>query len=307
MIRQLVMPSPRSARESTETASLLALLRAEFPTVELREASHGTALDVLPLDVERWSAEPFDAFAFDEQVFAAAGDAPFALQLVGAPAGPLPPLALEVLTRYQCLVHRRNAHSATPRFDGVLAEHLRLHDLSRPLVRADHSHALDTWQWVLRLAPDAGLALQAAALFHDVERLVSESGRRIEQHAADYQAFKDAHARAGADLAIEALRRAGVDAASCEQVHGLVSRHERPGDDEELARLNDADALSFFSLNAPGFERYYGPTHTAKKVAYTLGRLRPQQRWRLGHLRVPASIRHAIATSDIATGGRGPG
>src|SRR5205814_582070 len=83
-------------------------------------------------------------------------------------------------------------------FDKVLARHCELHDMNKPLVAADFDHARDTWRWVLRLAPHASLAVQVAALFHDVERLASESEARIEHRAADYEAFKKAHAAAGA-------------------------------------------------------------------------------------------------------------
>jgi hypothetical protein len=65
------------------------------------------------------------------------------------------------------------------------------------------------------------------------------------------------------------------------RVAELVAWHERPGRDEELLLLNDADALSFFSLNSSGFLDYYGPAHTARKVLYTLDRMRPSARRRL--------------------------
>jgi hypothetical protein len=214
-----------------------------------------------------------------------------ALHLVGAQGEGLAAAALELLTRYQGLVGRRNEASSAPVFDRILARHRSLHDMSKPLVRADYLHALDAWQWVLRLEPAAGLAVQVAALFHDVERLLSEADARVEHHAADYQAFKDRHAARGAELTCALLEELDVDLATRERVRWLVKKHERPGADAALTLLNDADALSFFALNSSGFVRYFSPEHTRRKVAYTLARLRPQHHARLECMRLVPTIR----------------
>jgi hypothetical protein len=182
-------------------------------------------------------------------------------------------------------VGRRNAASATPLFDRVLERHRAHHDLGKPLVRADWAHAVDVWQWVIRLDPEAGLAVQLAALFHDVERLVSEADVRVEHRADDYQAFKDEHARRGAEMADQALTAAGVDARTRDQTARLIAGHERG-----LSLLSDADALSFFSLNSPGYRDYFGPEATRKKIAWTLARLRPEARERLETVRLRPDI-----------------
>jgi hypothetical protein len=165
-------------------------------------------------------------------------------------------------------------------------------------VSADYDHARDTWRWVLRLHPEASAAVQIAALFHDVERLVSESDQRIEHHAPDYAKFKDAHAAAGARLTAAALVGLGAPPGLVGRVAELVATHERPAGDEDKALLNEADALSFFSLNAPGFARYYGPAHTAKKVAYTLARLEPRGRQVLREIRHRADIARLIEACE---------
>ncbi len=171
---------------------------------------------------------------------------------------------------------RRNADSANPTFDRILDCHCALHDMQKPLVKADYEHALDTWQWVLELEPEAGLALQVAALFHDIERLSSEASVRIEHRAPDYQAFKDEHARKGALFAACSLDRAGLPTSEIPHVTDLVAGHERPRAQGEAALLADADVLSFFSHNISGFLRCYGPSHTRLKIAWSLRRLRPE-------------------------------
>jgi hypothetical protein len=149
---------------------------------------------------------------------------------------------------------------------------------------------------VLRLSPDASLAVQLAALFHDLERLRSEPRERREQRAGDYQAYKRRHAREGARFAVRVLAAAGVHPAVLERTGRLIAGHDEPasGRDRELAHLVDADALSFFSLNSPGFLDAYGPAHTRQKVAFTLARLSLEGRSRLGQLRLRPAIRRLI-------------
>lgn len=171
------------------------------------------------------------------------------------------------------------------RVQRVLHAHRTLFDLTKPLVAADYDHALDTWRWLLRLDLGASPALQLAGLFHDVERLESEPEQRIEHLAPSYQDFKTAHARAGASRAASVLDSAGLPRALVTRTQWLIESHETPGDDEELAALNDADGLSFFSLNAWGFAEYFGLEHTRRKVTYTLNRMRPRARRYLARFR----------------------
>lgn len=227
----------------------------------------------LALDADAWCDPDTPLLTFDRLVHAAEdGMAPgFIIVLRGERTAEA---ARQIALRYQRLFAKRNDASASARFDALLRAHLALHDRGKPLVRADHDHAIDVWQWVLKLAPHASEALQIAALFHDIERLASEADRRIEQHAADYLAFKQRHAAVGAGTVLSVLRDLQVPAAVAERAVALVARHEQPTSDEDLRILNDADALSFFGLNSAGFLAYFGEAHTRTKVAYTLGRMR---------------------------------
>jgi hypothetical protein len=239
--------------------------------------------DALQVSLAEWQSTRLDLLRLDNEIHEreAAGNA-FCVQLLG---GRRDAMAFfeQVLTRYQRLLPFVRAPD--PAVSRVLARHRVLFDLSKPLVRADYDHALDTWRWTLRLDLGASRALQLAALFHDIERLRSEPEQRVEHLAADYQAFKHAHAQSGALLSAEVLSDCGLPAAVVQRVQQLVARHEAPGEDEELAALNDADALSFFSLNSWGFARYFGPDHSRVKVAYTLGRMRPVARRYLARFR----------------------
>jgi hypothetical protein len=262
-----------------------ASLEREFPTVRF-ERAHGAAINDVVIDAEEWrSVERFDAF--DRALSARPGGDTLAVW----GARDVEAATLEVVTRYQRFVGRRNDASRTPLFDAVLGAHRALHDVDKPLVRADLDHALDTWQWMLRLEPEATLAAQLAALFHDVERLESEADERVEHRAADYQSFKDAHARRGAERCFDVLRAAGVTEDVAARVRAIVAVHERRGADPEVDLLNDADALSFFSLNSPGYLDYFGEAQTRKKLAYTSSRASSRARDRLASVRLRPDVR----------------
>ena len=74
---------------------------------------------------------------------------------------------------------------------------VKVDDIVQDAVRRDH--ALDVWQWVLRLSPSAGLAVQLAALFHDVGRLLSEVDRAAQPSAGEAPALELGYAEQGAN------------------------------------------------------------------------------------------------------------
>lgn len=284
---------PARGRASTLPPGAVETLAREFPTVSFAVVDGQPSTPEVSIDVAAWRRPDFDFWAFDRWLDAVDARG-FAVWILGGEAHEPWTTALEVLTRAQRLVRRRNRSSGGPAFDRLLERHRALHELSKPLVRADYDHALDVWQWMLRLAPDAGLEVQAAALLHDVERLVSEPDLRVEHHARDYHVFKDAHAAAGAALAARTLADAGFDAVVQARVSELVCRHERPSDDLDASLLNDADALSFFSLNSAGFLDYFGLEHTSRKIAYTLARLGPRAKERLDRVRLRPDVARLV-------------
>lgn len=260
------------------------LVTREHPAVAISLGDTVHPCDAV-IDGAAWACVR-DFSAFDEAVSRARTDA----IVVHGAERELARTACEVLTRYQRHVERRNAASSLPVMNAVLRAHAELHDVMKPLVAADFDHALDTWQWMLRLEPHAPLAAQCAALFHDVERLESEAERRVEHLAPDYQAFKDTHAKRGAARAEIVLRDAGVDAPTASRAAEIIASHERRGHDPDVDLLNDADGLSFFSLNSPGYADYYGPEQTRRKIAYTLARIGEKARKRLELVRLRADV-----------------
>lgn len=290
MLEQLSVIFPSGSWNESHRGSLSASVAREFPSIFV---SFDTEPQRTPdLSVSQWDRRDFDSWHFDTQLDDLARE-PFTL-LIADDRGDRPQFPLEVLNRAQRVIGRRNHHSQGQTFDKVLRRHRALHDLSKPLVRADYNHALDVWQWVLRLDSGASCALQLAALFHDIERLQSEADVRVEHLAADYQRFKDAHARAGADITRDVLAEAGVAPGVRERVAELVAVHERQSSDPEVALLNDADALSFFSLNSGGYADYFGPEQTRKKIAYTWNRMRDGAKRKLSTVHLRDDVRQML-------------
>jgi hypothetical protein len=252
------------------------------------------------LDALAWQRPTSQLLDFDKRVHDAEERVRHAARpLILAPRGELEPdlallVASQIVTRYQRLFWRQNQDSTGARFELLLGRLRALHDLGKPLVRADFDHALDVWQWVLQLRRDASEGLQIAALFHDVERLSSEPERRIEHQAGDYLAFKRRHAAEGARRLAAELHALGYSEPEREHACRLVREHEQPGDDPELNLLNDADGLSFFALNSPGYLAYFGAEQTRKKVAYTLRRMGERARSLLQHVRLAPAVERWI-------------
>jgi hypothetical protein len=285
---------PASARRLLEEAA------AEHLQVSIGVGGP-SGLPEIALDTAPWRASRLDLWAIDVEARRLADAGPFALRLRGADAADV---VAEVLTRFQRLAPRRNAGSRGERFDLLLRAHRAIHPLDRPLARADFEHTLDTWQWTLRLDPGASIALQAAALLHDIERLTSEVGRRIEHEAPDYRTFKAEHARRGAVMAEVVLVAVGYDPVIARRAGSLIAHHEEGRVDAEARLLAGADALSFFSVNAHGFLDYFGPAHTRRKVAYTLSRLGAEALPRLHLIRCRPEVEAMIrAVIGEATGG----
>jgi hypothetical protein len=111
-------------------------------------------------------------------------------------------VACQVLGRYQRFLDRRNAFSSGRSFDAVLRGHRGAY--GPDVVGCER--ALDRWQWLLRIAPNASVAAQIAALFRN-------TGSHIERitHAAGYT---DA-------IAVRAMRVAHDNDPEVEDAEGL--------------------------------------------------------------------------------------
>ncbi len=139
------------------------------------------------------------------------------------------------------------------------------------LVPEDPGHADNTLEWLLRLEPDASEALQLAALAHDIDRAIVE----IKVKRADfddYDVFKAAHARHGAELLRPILTACDVANDIVEEACRLVVVHEVGGDaDADL--LKDADSISYFDVNLALYYQREGWQETLRRSLWGYSRL----------------------------------
>jgi hypothetical protein len=186
----------------------LDLLARELPSVRIELTDACGVCDAI-VEADAWTAAT-DLDALDAAVESSPSDA---LSIRGT-SEQLALVATQVLGRYQRFLDRRNSFSSSRSFDVILRGHRGVYGADV----AGCERSLDRWQWLLRVAPNASVAAQIAALFRN-------AGRHIERvtHAAGYA---DA-------IAVRAMRLA----------------HDN---DPEV---EDAEGLSFLSLESAGASR----------------------------------------------------
>lgn len=143
-------------------------------------------------------------------------------------------------------------------------------------VPEDPRHAENTLEWLLRLDPGAGQALQIAALSHDIDRAVED--RKVRRaDFDDYDVFKAAHARNGAGILRTILEECGVDQPVRDEACRLVICHE-VGGDPSSDLLKDADSISFFDTNLPLYYQREGLEETRRRCIWGYRRLSPRMK-----------------------------
>src|SRR4051794_40742317 len=126
------------------------VLQREFPHLPWVSPA-APVPDAVVIDERSWHDPSVDLYHWDVIVLGLHAQRGWLLVRPEAALEPATETLLQVLTRYQRLAPRVNAHSRDEVFLCALSVHRSLHDLQKPLVRADYEHALDVWQWVLRL------------------------------------------------------------------------------------------------------------------------------------------------------------
>ena len=130
----------------------------------------------------------------------------------------------------------------------------------------DIFHSINTLEWVLKLDPNADIALQIAALGHDIERGLED--RTVKARNYDtFDEFKQAHALNSAGILVKIMEECGVDQNITDDVAHLVANHEVGGNDREDL-LKNADVISFFHVCLPLYFDRRGPETTRKRCVW---------------------------------------
>ncbi len=149
-------------------------------------------------------------------------------------------------------------------------------------VPEDPRHADNTLEWLLRLEPDADDALQLAALAHDIDRAIEELKVKRTDFD-DYDAFKAAHARNGAEILRPILTECGVERHIVDEACRLVEVHE-VGGDFRSDLLKDADSISYFDVNLPFYYRREGWNEAKRRSSWGYRRLSPEAKEIVKHI-----------------------
>lgn len=300
---RLCAMSPRARLEtvcllSQGRAPAVSRLRREMPSVSIANATVAPPSAVVVHAAAWRSGSSFTGVDRMVEILR-----PRAITIV-APASSIEDIAIEVLTRCQRFLDRRNRASTGVLFDALLDLHERMHDRRKAHRAAEHDRALDEWQWLLRLAPEATLELQLAALFHGIEPTARgrEAGSRVELDGRLWPGleppseprFEEGRARRGGDRTFDVLRSAGVDAATASRVRTLISERDARGGGPERGLLHDAAALSFFSLASPSYADCFGLEQTRRKVGQVLARMSGAARRRLANVRLRDDVRACL-------------
>jgi len=138
-------------------------------------------------------------------------------------------------------------------------------------VPEDPVHSKNTLKWVLKLKPNADVALQIAALGHDIERAIEEKKVKRKDFES-YNEFKKEHAVSSVKILERIMMDCGVNKDLIEDVCSLVIHHEVGGDGRSNI-LKDADSLSFLDVNLPYYFSRNDVEETRKRILWSYQRL----------------------------------
>lgn len=136
--------------------------------------------------------------------------------------------------------------------------------------KTEYDHLYSVWQWVLKLKPDADIALQLAALGHDIDRSIEDRRKRREDFAI-YDEYKKEHALLSAKIMCEILQKHGFDEATIAKVKKLIENHE-VGGEGDVEVLKEADSITYFN-SLSHYRQMHTPEQTIDKIKFMYNRL----------------------------------
>ena len=165
-------------------------------------------------------------------------------------------------------------------------------------VPEDPIHAENVLEWLLKLKPEAGEALQIAALAHDIDR--ADERRKIQRsNFNDYDKFKAAHANNSAIILKEILDECQVEQSIIDESCRLVKGHEIGGD-LHLDLIKDADSISFFEVNMPLYFQREGYEETLNRCLWGYKKLSQKMKETAYHISYSQNLLNKILHETIS-------
>ncbi|MFA6098804.1 MAG: HD domain-containing protein [Patescibacteria group bacterium] len=143
----------------------------------------------------------------------------------------------------------------------------------KSVAEEDYVHSQLTWKNVLKLKTNADIALQVAALGHDIDRSFPE--RRVKKEDfKDYNEYKKQHSFVSAKIISELMSECHFEEKIIDKTRYLIENHEIGGG-EEINVLMNADSLAFFEYNIPFYLKRNGEEKAKQKIQFMYNRLSP--------------------------------
>ncbi len=136
--------------------------------------------------------------------------------------------------------------------------------------KTEYGHSQSVWQWVLQLKPDADIALQIAALGHDIDRSFQDY-RIMKARFATYDEYKKTHVLLSAKIICDILKKHDFDQVTIDKVRHLIENHEIGGEGD-IAILTEADSMTFFN-NLQHYRDNHTAQETIDKIKFMYNRL----------------------------------
>ncbi len=143
--------------------------------------------------------------------------------------------------------------------------------IAQSVIPEDSRHADNVLEWLLRINPNADIALQLAALAHDIDR-ANEATRVQRADFDNYDSFKAAHANNSATILQKVLQEYRVKSSLINEACRLVALHEIGGDPRSNL-LKDVDSISYFEVNMPLYLDREGCEETLRRCIWGYNRL----------------------------------
>ena len=169
-------------------------------------------------------------------------------------------------------------------------------------------HHLKVLEWVRELDSNPSQALELAALFHDIDRIVNPGvagGFKGDRKSKAYLRHKRNHARRSADFAASALKGIVKDKKTMEKTLFLIAHHDddwrriKKAKSPELECLVAADVFGFFETYAQRIHELEGEERLRDKVRFMVEKLPDKARIMLWEHELKDGISNRIKNEVI--------
>lgn len=149
-------------------------------------------------------------------------------------------------------------------------------------IDGEKEHALAVLSWVRKINPNPSPELEASAIFHDVDRIVTPGvggGFKGDRNSPEYEEHKKAHARRSAAYITPLIAQEGLPQDSVDRINFLITHHDDTGkevesfNDNDLNTLVAADSFAFFTSIAPKLYAAEGEARLKDKVRFMVEKM----------------------------------